>query len=134
MLEIGSVAARVVRAAFLAVILRQTRPEQAMAVALAAGLVIMVLVLPQVAPVLDSLKEPLGQAKQPDEYGLVLFKALGVCLITQLASDACKDAGETALASKAELAGKAALLVLALPLFQKIGELAVSLINGTGGT
>lgn len=134
MMEIGSVAALAVLAAFLAVILRQTRPEQAMAVALAAGLGIMVLVLLQVAPVLDSLKELLGQANMPDEYGLVLFKALGVCLITQLASDACKDAGETALASKAELAGKAALLVLALPLFQKIGELAVSLINGTGGT
>ncbi len=36
------------------------------------------------------------------------------------------------LASKADLAGKVTLLVLALPLFQKIGELAVSLINGQG--
>lgn len=68
----------------------------------------------------------------PGEYGLILFKALGICLITQLASDACRDAGEAALASKADLAGKVTLLVLALPLFQKIGELAVSLINGQG--
>ena len=36
----------------------------------------------------------------PGEYGLILFKALGICLITQLASDACRDAGEAALASK----------------------------------
>ena len=49
-----------------------------------------------------------------------------------MASDACRDAGEAALASKADLAGKVTLLVLALPLFQKIGELAVSLINGQG--
>lgn len=131
-MEIGSIAAIVVLAAFLAVILRQTRPEQAMAVALIAGLGVLALVLIQLTPVLSSLKELLSQADMPDEYGLVLFKSLGVCLITQMASDACKDAGETALASKAELAGKVALLTLALPLFEKIGELAVSLINGTG--
>lgn len=131
-MEIGSIAAIVMLAAFLAVILRQTRPEQAMAVALIAGLGVLALVLIQVTPVLNSLKELLNQADMPDEYGLVLFKSLGVCLITQMASDACKDAGETALASKAELAGKVALLTLALPLFEKIGELAVSLINGTG--
>ena len=131
-MEIGSIAAIVMLAAFLAVILRQTRPEQAMAVALIAGLGVLALVLIQVTPVLNSLKELLNQADMPDEYGLVLFKSLGVCLITQMASDACKDAGETALASKAELVGKVALLTLALPLFEKIGELAVSLINGTG--
>ena len=34
------------------------------------------------------------------------------------------------LASKAELAGKLMLLMLALPLFEKIAQLAASLING----
>ena len=90
------------------------------------------MVIVRVTPVIDSLRELLGAANMPSEYGLILFKALGICLITQLASDACKDAGEAALAAKADLAGKVTLLVLALPLFQKIGELAVSLINGQG--
>ena len=34
------------------------------------------------------------------------------------------------MAEKAELAGKVFLLLLALPLFEKIAELAVQLING----
>ena len=129
-MDMGAIAAIVVLAAFLAVILRQQRPEQAMAVALIAGIGILALVLVRVTPVISTLQELLGD--MPSEYGLILFKALGICLITQLASDACKDAGEAALASKADLAGKVTLLVLALPLFQKIGELAVSLINGQG--
>ena len=37
---------------------------------------------------------------------------------------------EAALAGKAELAGKVGLIMLSLPLFQKIAELAVSLMNG----
>ncbi len=50
--------------------------------------------------------------------------------MTQLASDACSDAGEKALAAKAELAGKLAMLLIALPLFEKVAEMAVSLMNG----
>ena len=65
-----------------------------------------------------------------DTYVSIVFKALGVCLLTQLAADACRDAGETGLAAKAELTGKFALLTLALPLFRKVGELAQTLIGG----
>ena len=103
-MDMGGIAAIVVLAAFLAVILRQQRPEQAMAVALIAGIGILALVLMRITPVISTLQELLGAADMPGEYGLILFKALGICLITQLASDACRDAGEAALASKADLA------------------------------
>ena len=56
-------------------------------------------------------------------------QALGVCFITQLASDACKDAGEGAIASKVELAGKVVILLLAMPLFEQIIGVATSLMT-----
>ena len=124
------IAGVVVVAAFLAVMLRQQRPEQAMAVSLAAGIGILALVLSKALPVIGTLRELLSTAALPEEYGAILSTALGICLLTQLAADACKDAGESALASKAELAGKLMLLMLALPLFEKIAQLAASLING----
>ena len=129
-MEIMAIAGVVVIAAFLAVLLRQQRPEQAMAVGLLAGIGILALVLTKAVPVFSTLQDLLGTAALPEEYGQVLFKALGICLLTQLAADACKDAGESALAAKAELAGKLFLLMLALPLFEKIAEIAVSLIDG----
>ena len=129
-MDIVMIAGVVVVAAFLAVMLRQQRPEQAMAVSLAAGIGILALVLSKALPVIGTLRELLSTAALPEEYGAILFKALGICLLTQLAADACKDAGESALASKAELAGKLMLLMLALPLFEKIAQLAASLIKG----
>lgn len=129
-----TIAGVVVVAAFLAVILRQQRPEQALAVSLAAGLGILALVVSKALPVIGSLQELLEGASLPAEYGAILFKALGICLLTQLAADACRDAGEAALASKAELAGKLLLLTLALPLFEKIAQTAASLISGGTGT
>ncbi len=117
-------------AAFLAVLLRKYHPEYSMAVGLITGILILALLLTQIAPVIGRLKTLLDSSSLPEEYGLVLFKALGVCLLSQLAADACRDAGENAMAEKAELAGKVFLLLLALPLFEKIAELALQLING----
>ncbi len=129
-MELIKIAGIAIIATFLVVILKQQRPEQAMAVGLLAGISILVMVLSRLTPLLDSAREMLETASISSEYGQVLFKALGVCLLTQIASDACKDAGESALAAKTELAGKITLLLLALPLFQKIIELAIALING----
>lgn len=125
------IAGVVVVAAFLAVMLRQQRPEQAMAVSLAAGIGILALVLSKALPVIGTLRELLSTAALPEEYGAILFKALCICLLTQLAAPTPVRMRENpALASKAELAGKLMLLMLALPLFEKIAQLAASLING----
>ena len=129
-MEIAAIAGLTVAAAFLAVVLRQHKPEFALAVGLMAGIVILAVCLRKAAPALGSLSDLLNAASLPAEYGAALFKALGVCLLTQLASDACSDAGEKALAAKAELAGKLAMLLIALPLFEKVAEMAVSLMNG----
>ena len=40
----------------------------------------------------------------------------------------CRDSGEGALAVQAETAGRTALLVIALPLFEKAADLAAGLI------
>ncbi len=119
-------------AAFLAITLRRHAPEQALAVGLAAGFLLLTVSLGDAVPLLYELEELLDAGGLPSSYVAVLLKALGVCLLTQFASDACRDAGEQGLAAKAELAGKFALLTLALPLFRKVAELALSLIREGG--
>ena len=70
----------------------------------------------------------------PAEYLRVIFRAVGICLLTQLAADTCRDAGEQSLAAKAELAGKCFMLLLALPLFERLLSLVTGLIRGEGMT
>ena len=50
--------------------------------------------------------------------------------MAQFAADACRDAGESSLASKVELAGKVAVILMALPLFEAIANTAITLIGG----
>lgn len=116
--------------AILAVLLRSQRPEQALLLVLVAGTVILVALLAKAEQIFESLQTFLSQSGLPEEYVGILFKGLGICLVTQLASDTCKDAGEIALSAKAELAGRIALLLVGLPLFQKMVSLSLSLIGG----
>lgn len=116
-------------AAFLTVLLRQYRPELAVAVGVVAGIWVLLRVLRVLTPTLTSLRTMLEGASLPTAYTAVLFKALGICLLTQLSADTCRDAGETALAAKAEFVGKILLLVLSVPLFEEIITVALSLIQ-----
>lgn len=129
-MELMNVVSAAVVAAFLTVVLRRYLPEQALAVGLIGGAVILAVAGIDAIPVLDEIRTLLSDGGVSGEYVTVLFKALGVCLLTQLAADACRDAGEQGLAAKAEFAGKIAMLVLALPLFRKVSDIALSLIRG----
>lgn len=118
-------------AAFLATVLRRYTPEHGLALGLAAGSIIVVAALSEALPLFRQLKVLLDRSGASNEYIGVLMRALGICLLTELAADTCRDAGEQGLASKAELVGKLALLTVALPLFQKVGDMALTLIGGT---
>lgn len=51
------------------------------------------------------------------------IKALGITLVSSTASDICRDAGETAIASKLELVGKCAVMALSVPLILRLVDL-----------
>ena len=61
-------------------------------------------------------------------YSSTLLKALGVALAVEISADVCKDAGETGLASRLEMIGRAELLLLALPRIGGLRERARSLL------
>ena len=50
----------------------------------------------------------------------VLMKALGIGVICQFTAELCRDAGESVLASRVEFFGKIEILLLSIPLLQKL--------------
>ena len=59
----------------------------------------------------------------------VILKVLAVAYITDFTAQLCKDAGETTIGSKVELAGKVIIFYLAMPILTAILELIGSLLN-----
>ena len=116
-------------AGLLAVLLRTQRPELAMCLCLGAGALVVVRLAQQLLPVVSAVRSRMQTGGVSGTYLTVMLKAAGVALVTQLTADTCRDAGETALAAKAELTGRVMLLVLAVPLFEQILSLVTALIH-----
>ena len=115
--------------AILIVLLRQNRPEQGLLLSLLAAAILLLWLLEGVAPILEELQQLVTRFSFGAEKGQVLFKTLGICFLTQTAADVCRDAGEGSLAGKIELAGKLAVLLLCMPLFQSLLDIAAGLIR-----
>ena len=128
MTDLFSLAGFGITAAALAAVLKRTGGEFPLLISLAAGAVILFSVITSLSPVTGLIESLSKEAGTASLYVGVLMKALAVCYITQTASDCCRDSGESAIASKIELAGRAAVLVLSVPLFESILGIAKGLI------
>lgn len=116
-------------AVFISILLRQYKAEYAMLVSLAAGIVMLVLIFADVKSMADEIKALASSDLINPEYIKILFKALGICFVTQIACDTCKDAGESAMSVKIEMAGKLAVLVATLPMFRQVLNFASELLR-----
>lgn len=116
-------------AVFLSIIVRQYRAEYAVFIAVGAGVVIWSMLSDSFSRALDSVKVMLNGTGVDSDYISIVFKTLGICILTQIASDFCRDCGESALATKTELAGKIAILAVAMPMITAIAQVSVELIN-----
>ncbi|MBR1739509.1 MAG: hypothetical protein IJ737_04370 [Ruminococcus sp.] len=99
----------------------------AAASAAAAGLFIKL--IPSIRSVTGRIEALCSGLGTDSSYLVILLKGLGICYITKLTADICRDSGESALVGQAETAGRIALLVTAMPLFSALIELVTALLE-----
>lgn len=112
-----------------AVLLRQYKPEYAMVVSLAAAGLIFGLLVADLIPAFSMMRGLMDRVGFSGEYVRILIKCLGICFLCDLAGQICREAGQGAISAKIDLAGKTAVLLLTLPMFEQLLEIAVSLIE-----
>jgi len=110
----------------LSLLIRKTNEEYARVSSLLCGLFLLTAAFAALAPVLTFL---LDQSEKTtfSPYASALFKCLGVSLLVQTCADLCRDSGESAIASRLETAGKAEILLLALPVIKDLFAFAEEL-------
>ncbi|MBR6667601.1 MAG: stage III sporulation protein AD [Clostridia bacterium] len=123
----GQIAGFAVCAAILALVLRRLRPEAATALVLAAGALALLMVLPQLTQIIDGVTALARSGGVQEQYMSSLLKICGVSLLMDFAAQTCRDADETGLAMKVELAGRIVLVSLALPVMHALLSQILSL-------
>ncbi len=115
-------------AAVLTVVVRRLRPELGLLLSLAAGVVILLLVVPSLLSVFQRLRYLSAAAQVNLRYLDTVLKIVGVAYLTEFGAQICRDAGEGALAAKVELAGKVLILLLSVPILNAILDLLIKLL------
>lgn len=116
-------------AALLALSLRGQRPEFAMLLSLGCGVFVLFYLLGEMKAISAELEELLSGLSQQSELTGLILKALGVCIVAELGSQCCRDVGENAIAAKVELAAKAALVLISMPVFSSLLQMAGELLR-----
>jgi len=103
-----------------AVILRNYKPEMLIPFSVAAGCMLLITALESYREILGGLLRSAERFGVETAYIKVILKVIGMAYAVQFAGDLSRDAGESALAGKIELAGKCLILSCILPLLEEI--------------
>ena len=118
--------------ALLAVIvlalLRELRPTLLPSLRLCASVVLIGAGIALLAPIVTQIRDLLA-ASDAGELGSIVMRALGIAMISELAASFCEDMGEQTIARCVSTFGKWEILVLCIPLVDKVLQLAKELLQ-----
>lgn len=79
--------------------------------------------------VIRTIESFMQEIEFSQEYAKIMLKSLGICLVSRLCTDCCKDLNENAVASQIELVCRASLIIVSLPLYKAVIEIVIALIG-----
>ena len=86
-----------------------------------ASLLVLWMIIGVISPVIENIKNVFSGYYTGDLS--IVFKSLGISLITQFVADIATDNGNKSLANGMILTGKLAIIVLAMPIYIKVLEI-----------
>lgn len=107
-------------------ILRSVKSEIVPYAVTGAGIVLSVVAFSQ----LTAIKELISQIEATGNVSVFvpIVKALTVALLCQFTAEACRDFGESSIASKVEFGGKVVIIYLSIPLIKEVLSSATQML------
>lgn len=115
-------------ALIIIVVVKQYKPEFTMYVSIIAGAIIIFLVLDKVTGIITLLTNLSKKTGINSEYLSILLKITGIAILTEFAVSICKDAGESAIASKIDFGGKVIVISMSIPIISALLEIIIKII------
>lgn len=107
---------------FLAILLKQVRPEYSLYITMAAGVAILFYSAGKLSYLLSSLRKIQQYVPVDAAYMTILLKMIGITYIGQFCAEICKDAGYSAVAGQIEIFGRLAVLAVSMPVLTALLE------------
>ena len=120
-MDIYKIVALSIVSVLLITILKSVKKDDfALVITIITAVILFTLVLVKlesITSILESLVQKSGINK---EYLTLLLKVTGISYVIELATNICKDAGNSAIASKVEMLGKISIVILTIPILTSV--------------
>ncbi|HHU33240.1 MAG: stage III sporulation protein AD [Zhaonellaceae bacterium] len=93
-----------------------------------AGVIIFVAMINKIGYVIQVFNDLARRANVNQFYLGTILKIVGIAYIAEFGAQVCKDAGESSIAGRIELAGKIFIMVLAMPIVAAVLESIIRLL------
>lgn len=127
-LEIIQIAGLAVIAVALISVIKQQKPEFGLMAGIIAGIIIFMFVVSKIAVIVSYINNFAEKANVNSNHLSLLLKIIGISYVAEFASEICKDAGETAIASKVELAAKVIIVAMSMPIVGSLLDLVIRIM------
>lgn len=127
-MEILKIAGLGLCAVILITIVKNHKPELGMLTAMACSLLLLYFLIDSMKYAVAYITGIYDGLETGKTYLPIILKILAIAYITEFTTQLCKDAGESAIASKIELGGKIMIFCVAIPVFTSILNLVEQML------
>lgn len=121
--------AAVIIVAFLALFVKEVRPDFGLCVTLAGVLFLFYGIFPRISLLIGDIRSFSETSGFRDDYIAAVLKIIGITYLCEFASDICADAGEVSLSKQVETLGKITVAYIALPIVEDVFSLILDLLR-----
>ncbi len=115
-------------AVIIIVILKQYRPEFAIYASIIAGVMIIMMITDSISGIITIMQDIASRTNINSEFLKILIKITGIAILTEFAVSICKDAGESAVASKVDIGGKVIIISMSIPIIRALLETVLKIL------
>ena len=116
-------------ALIIIILLKQYKPEFAIYISLLTGVLILLLVMDELSGIINLLQTFANKVSINSTFLKLLIKITGIAFLSEFAVSICKDAGETAVASKIEIGTKIIIISMSIPIISSLLEIILSVLQ-----
>lgn len=114
----------------LALQIRQVKPEFAVYLSIATGVLLLFLAVDKLTVVVESVRLIQNSISVQASYIQALLKIIGITYISEFAADICRDAGYTSIAGQIGVFSKLSILAISMPIVTALLETIQGFLAG----
>ncbi len=115
-------------AVVIIILLKQYKPEFAIYISMLTGILIILFVIDDLAGIINLLQTLANKVSINNTFLMLLIKITGIAFLSEFAVSICKDAGETAIASKMEIGAKIIIISMSIPIISSLLEIILKIL------